>query len=84
VANMAEKGRTPVLAKAELEGLGYRLAIFPVSALLAAIQAMSGVYAHLQATGSSKGCSTPLYDFGDLSLLMGFQDVWDFDKNHAD
>jgi hypothetical protein len=26
----------------------------------------------------------PLYDFTDLSLLMGFQDVWDFDKNHAD
>ena len=84
VANMVEKGRTPVLTKAELESIGYRLAIFPVSALLAAIQAMSGVYAHLLATGSSKGVSTPLYDFGDLSLLMGFQDVWDFDKNHAD
>ncbi len=26
----------------------------------------------------------PLQNFGDLSLLMGFQDVWDFDKNHAD
>lgn len=25
----------------------------------------------------------PLYDFTDLSLLMGFQDVWDFDKDHA-
>jgi 2,3-dimethylmalate lyase len=84
VANMVEKGRTPVLTKAELESIGYRLAIFPVSALLAAIQAMSGVYAHLRATGSSKGVSTTLYDFGDLSRLMGFQDVWDFDKNHAD
>ncbi len=56
----------------------------PSSALLAAIQAMAGVYAHLKATGSTTGCPTPLYDFGDLSLLMGFQDVWDFDKNHAD
>lgn len=84
VANMVEKGRTPVLTKAELESIGYRLAIFPVSALLAAIQAMSGVYAHILATGSSKGVSTPLYDFGDLTLLMGFQDVWDFDKKHAD
>jgi len=25
----------------------------------------------------------PLYDFTDLSLLMGFQDAWDFDKDHA-
>jgi 2-methylisocitrate lyase-like PEP mutase family enzyme len=84
VANMVEKGRTPVLTKAELESIGYRLAIFPVSALLAAIQAMAGAYGHIRATGSSTGCPVPLYDFGDLSLLMGFQDVWDFDKNHAE
>ena len=37
VANMVEKGRTPVLSRAELESLGFRLAIFPVSALLAAV-----------------------------------------------
>jgi len=84
VANMVEKGRTPVLAKADLEAIGYRIAIFPVSALLAAIQAMAGVYGHLAATGSSLGAPVPLYDFNNLSLLMGFQDVWDFDKSHAD
>ncbi len=84
VANMVEKGRTPVLGKMELEAIGYRLAIFPVSALLAAIQAMAGVYGHLKATGSTQGCPTPQYDFSQLSLLMGFQEVWDFDKAHAD
>ena len=45
---------------------------------------MAGVYGHLKATGSTAGCPQPLHDFGDLSLLMGFQDVWDFDRNHAD
>ena len=84
VANMVEKGRTPVLAKADLEAIGYHIAIFPVSALLAAIQAMAGIYGHLAATGSSLGAPVPLYDFNNLSLLMGFQDVWDFDKSHAD
>ncbi len=84
VANMVEKGRTPVLSKADLEALGFRLAIFPVSALLAAIQAMAGVYGHIKATGSSTGAPVPLYDFNAMSLLMGFQDVWDFDKAHAD
>jgi 2-methylisocitrate lyase-like PEP mutase family enzyme len=83
VANMVERGRTPVLAKADLEAIGYRIAIFPVSALLAAIQAMAGVYGHLKSTGSSLGTPVPLYDFANLSLLMGFQDVWDFDKSHA-
>jgi 2-methylisocitrate lyase-like PEP mutase family enzyme len=84
LANMVEKGRTPVLSKAELEAIGYRIAIFPIAAMLAAVQAMAGVYGHLQATGSTLGAPVPLYDFGALSLLMGFQDVWDFDKRHAD
>ncbi len=84
VANMVEKGRTPVLARADLEAIGYRIAIFPVATLLAAVQAMAGVYGHIKATGSSLGAPQPLYDFADLSLLMGFQDVWDFERNHAD
>jgi 2-methylisocitrate lyase-like PEP mutase family enzyme len=84
VANMVEKGRTPVLAKADLEAIGYRMAIFPVAALLAAVQAMASIYGHLKATGSSLGAPAPLYDFTDLSLLMGFQDVWDFEKTHAE
>jgi len=84
VANMVEKGRTPVLARAELESLGYRLAIFPVSALLAAVKAMSGVYAHLAATGSSQGVPVPLEDFGALTRLMGFEDVWEFEKHNAE
>lgn len=83
VANMVERGRTPVLTRPELEALGYRLAIFPVTALLAAVQAMAGVYAHLQATGSSAGTTVPLHDFGDLTKLMGFEDVWDFERRHA-
>ncbi len=84
VANMVEKGATPVLSKAELESIGYRLAIFPVTALLAALHGMAGAYAHLKAAGSSEGLATPLYDFGRLTALMGFQDVWDFEKQHAD
>jgi len=84
VANMVEKGRTPVLAKADLEAIGYRIAIFPVAALLAAVRAMAGIYGHISATGSSLGAPVPLHDFNDLSLLMGFQDVWDFDRQHAD
>ena len=84
VANMVEKGRTPVLAQADLEAIGYRIAIFPVSALLASIQAMAGVFGHLKATGSTVGAPVPLYDFTELSLLMGFQDVWDFDRDHAE
>ena len=84
VANMVEKGRTPVLSRADLESLGYRLAIFPVSALLAAVKAMSRVYADLKKAGSTSGTAVELADFGELTRLMGFEDVWEFEKRHAE
>ena len=84
LANMVEKGRTPVLSQAELEDIGYKLAIFPVTALLAGVQAMTKVYQQFKNTGSSVGQDSDLYDFTALTKLMGFEDVWEFDKRHAD
>jgi 2-methylisocitrate lyase-like PEP mutase family enzyme len=84
LANMVEKGRTPVLSKADLEALNFKLAIFPVTALLAGVQAMTQVYQHFKSTGSSVGGKSDLYDFTDLTKLMGFEEVWAFDKKHAD
>jgi 2-methylisocitrate lyase-like PEP mutase family enzyme len=84
VANMVERGRTPVLDRATLESLGFRVAIFPVTALLAAVRAMSDAFRELAAAGSSAGLATPLHDFDALTRLMGFEDVWAFDRAHAD
>jgi 2-methylisocitrate lyase-like PEP mutase family enzyme len=80
IANMVEKGRTPVLTKTELEQLGFKIAIFPVTALLASVQAMTRVYEHFKDSGSSINNPVDLYDFADLSKLMGFEDVWEFEK----
>ena len=84
LANMVEGGRTPVLSQAELESIGYKLAIFPVTALLASTQAMKTVYETFRQSGSSAGMSTPLMPFADLTQLMGFEEVWEFEKRYAD
>lgn len=84
VANMVEKGRTPVLTRAELESSGYKIAIFPVSALLAAVEAMNGVYRTLKVDGSTHGADVPLADFSELTKLMGFEDIWEFEKRYAE
>jgi 2-methylisocitrate lyase-like PEP mutase family enzyme len=84
MANMVEGGKTPVLSKARLEALGYRIAIFPATAFLAAGAALDSVYKTLQSDGSSVNATAPLYPFNDFTKLMGFQEVWDFDKRHAD
>ena len=72
VANMVDGGRTPVLSKKELERIGFKLAIFPTTALLAAGSAFESVYSHFKVHGSSSNSETPLYDFQKFSQMMGF------------
>ena len=84
VANMVEGGRTPVLHPARLAEIGYALAIYPVAGLLSAAAALNTVYAHIRETGSSLGSPAPLYPLAEMNRLMGFEDVWAFDKAHAE
>jgi len=83
LANMVEGGRTPVKSHEVLSQLGYRVAIFPITAMLAATQAMAAVYQTLKTDGSSSATTQALYPFSELSTLMGFQDIWDFERKYA-
>jgi len=83
VANMVEGGRTPVLSREDLQSLGYRLAIFPAAAFLAAGAAFEGIYRTIQERGSTVGADTPLYEFQKFSELMGFDWVAQFDQDHS-
>jgi 2,3-dimethylmalate lyase len=84
IANMVEGGRTPVLSAQRLEQLGYKIAIFPATGFLAAGAALESIYMTLKRDGSSVKVSVPLQEFSEFTRLMGFQEVWDFDKRHAD
>jgi 2-methylisocitrate lyase-like PEP mutase family enzyme len=84
VANMVEGGRTPMLSSVRLAEIGYALAIYPVAGLLSAAAALETVYRQIRETGSSLGSSAPLYSFAEMNRLMGFEEVWRFDKEHAE
>lgn len=83
LANMVEGGRTPVLSPARLAELGYAIAIFPVSGLLAAAAALEATYRALRETGTTLGIKDRLYPFNQLTRVMGFEAVWEFDRQHA-
>ena len=83
LANMVEGGRTPVMKRQALQDIGYRMAIFPVTAMLAAAQSFAQVYDQFKAHGSSSGLPLPLHDFQQFSTLMGFDWVARFDRDHA-
>ncbi|HRQ57435.1 MAG TPA: isocitrate lyase/PEP mutase family protein [Azoarcus taiwanensis] len=83
IANLVEGGRTPILPRATLEELGYRIAIFPGSGFLAAGTALQAIYRTILEEGSTAGHEESLYPFDAFSRLMGFERVWDFDKRNA-
>jgi 2,3-dimethylmalate lyase len=84
LANMVEGGRTPMLSNGRLAELGYAIAIFPVAGLLSAAAALDTVYRKIRETGSSLGSPAPLYPFAEMNRLMGFEEVWRFDREHAE
>ena len=81
--NIVEGGKTPQLPPDELQRLGFSLAIYPVAGLLAAAQAMSNVYAEILARRGTGAQAAQLYPFGKMCTLLGFESVWEFDRQHA-
>ena len=84
VANMVEGGRTPLLSRAELEELGFKLAIFPTAGFLAMGAALRCVYGEILEKGSTKEWKGELYPFNEFTKLMGFERVWEFERRHAE
>jgi 2-methylisocitrate lyase-like PEP mutase family enzyme len=84
LANMVEGGRTPVLPAKRLGELGYKIAIFPATGLLAAAQALERVYGMLKEKGSSDTLASEMYPFDKLCRTVGFERVWDFDKRWSE
>lgn len=84
LANMVEGGRTPVLSRAELEAIGYRVAIFPALGFLAMGAALEQAYSGLKRDGSSAGVGVPLYEFRKFSELMGFDRIAEFDRKYGE
>ena len=80
LANMADGGKTPILPAKVLEEIGFALAIYPSLTSLAAAAAMERALTGLKTTGISQTPEVPLFDFNEFCGLIGFQEVWDFEK----
>ena len=83
IANMVPTGRSPELSAARLKELGFALAIWPGVLMQAASAAMESALAHLAAKGTTAGAPVPSYEMKKLHELVGFEDVWAFEKRWA-
>jgi len=71
LANMVEGGKTPVRAAAELERLGFAVAIFPGGTARAAAFALADYFASLKAHGTTAPFRDRMLDFQTLQRLLG-------------
>jgi 2-methylisocitrate lyase-like PEP mutase family enzyme len=71
LVNMVEGGKTPMLPLAELERLGFAIAIFPGAVVRALAWHVSAFYRDLLANGSTDGFRDRMLDFNGLNALIG-------------
>ena len=79
LANMVEGGRTPCLTSNELGQLGYKIALYPITGLLASSAVLRQVYTEMRKTGGSAG-PVKLLPFGEMTKLMGFPEAVELEK----
>jgi 2-methylisocitrate lyase-like PEP mutase family enzyme len=81
--NWAEGGKTPPIGYDELRALGYRIVIFPISALLAATRAIEGVLARIRAEGTPAGALADLPRFGEFLDFIGLPEIQSLEARFA-
>jgi 2-methylisocitrate lyase-like PEP mutase family enzyme len=83
MANMADGGRTPIRNRDELKALGYSLAIYPSLTGLAAAKAAENALEVFKRQGTSQSPDLPLFSFAEFNRLIGFEEVWAFERRWA-
>ncbi len=74
VANMTEFGKTPYLTVSEYEDLGYRLVLFPVTALRVATKAVEAMLHELRQRGTQRDWLNQMHTRQQLYDLLRYED----------
>ena len=80
MANMVPGGKTPILPPARLEAIGYKLALYPVMLLSAAVAAMQATLAALKPGAGAP--MPPAVSFAELQSVVGFPDYWQREEHY--
>ncbi|MDR2856389.1 MAG: methylisocitrate lyase [Novosphingobium sp.] len=83
LANMTEFGKTPFMTAQQFEQLGYKMVIWPVSALRMAAKAHEELYATLRREGWVKPLVDRMQTRAELYATIGYHDYEDLDGTIA-
>ncbi len=81
LANMTEFGRTPFFTASEFEAMGYRMVIWPVSALRCANKAQEDLYAAIRRDGGTHRMLERMQTRTELYAAIGYADYEALDRS---
>ncbi len=82
--NFVETGKSPLLPVSELEALGFKLVIFPISAMLAALRTMTDLMRELRETGTTAHLvADRMVSIQECFDTVGLSDMLELDAAYA-
>jgi 2,3-dimethylmalate lyase len=82
VANMLERGVTPLMGPAELKELGYQLIVWPLAPLYSVAKTLADTYGTLRREGSTIKILDKLMPFDDFNEIVGLNDKYAADARY--
>ena len=82
VANMLERGVTPLMGPQELKELGFDLIVWPLAPLYSIAKSLTDVYATLRRDGSTTKILDRLMPFDDFNEIVGLEEKYSQDQKY--
>ncbi|HEX9143480.1 MAG TPA: isocitrate lyase/PEP mutase family protein [Candidatus Binatia bacterium] len=82
VANMLERGVTPLMTPVELKDLGFDLVVWPLAPLYSIARSLSDVYTTLRRDGSTLAMLDRLMPFDEFNEIVGLNDKYALDAKY--
>ena len=79
MANILEGGKTPILSQDELQAIGFSIAAYPLTSLMASICAIQASLQHLK-NGEPEAATMP---FESLQNILGFDQYFEQEKRYS-
>jgi len=82
VANMLERGVTPLMGPRELKDLGFDLIVWPLAPLYSVAKSLTDVYTTLRRDGSTLAILDRLMPFDEFNRIVGLEEKYALDTKY--
>jgi 2,3-dimethylmalate lyase len=82
VANMLERGVTPLMAPQELRDLGFDLVVWPLAPLYSVAKSLNEVYTTLRRDGTTVDILDRLMPFDEFNRIVGLEEKYQLDEKY--